>query len=64
LLYSIVPRQGKELIALGATSGASPQVLQTCDMVIPCINDAAVKEIFESENGCYLRIILTNSSSI
>jgi 3-hydroxyisobutyrate dehydrogenase-like beta-hydroxyacid dehydrogenase len=22
------------------------------------INDAAVKEIFESENGCYLRIIL------
>lgn len=43
----------KELTALGATSGASPQeLLQTCDMVITMLsNDAAVKEVFESENG-------------
>ncbi|SDZ99813.1 3-hydroxyisobutyrate dehydrogenase [Flavobacterium gillisiae] len=43
----------KELTALGATSGACPQeLLQTCDMVITMLsNDAAVKEVFESENG-------------
>jgi 3-hydroxyisobutyrate dehydrogenase len=43
----------KELIDLGATSAASIQeLIQTSDVVITMLsNDAAVKEVFESENG-------------
>jgi 3-hydroxyisobutyrate dehydrogenase len=45
-------RQEKELIELGATSAASTQEPQPCDVVITMLsNDEAVKEVYESENG-------------
>ncbi len=43
----------KELIELGASSAITIQeLIKTCDIVITMLsNDAAVKEVFESENG-------------
>jgi 3-hydroxyisobutyrate dehydrogenase len=44
--------KGKELIELGATSAATQELMQTCDVVITMLsNDEAVKEVYESENG-------------